>query len=300
MTSIMGDIRDYSHVHDVCKKYKPEIVIHMAAQSLVKYSYINPVETFSTNILGLVNILEAARKVGCAKSIVIVTSDKCYENRFNQNDHIESDAMGGQDPYSSSKGCAELVTHSYIDSFFNQEQYDKQGIAVASARAGNVIGGGDWAKDRLIVDIVNAWTNSRPLIIRYPEAIRPWQHVLEALSGYLLLAEKLFTDGMQYSGPWNFGPDNDNNKSVKWIIENVSLIVNKHIDWSAVNTAPLYESDYLALNCKKAKQELLWESHLNLEKTLRWVVNWYVALNENSHDMKLITIEQIKKYQELL
>jgi len=296
----MGDIRDYSHVYDVCKKYKPEIVIHMAAQSLVKYSYINPVETFSTNILGTVNILEAARKVGCAKSIVIVTSDKCYENRFNQHDHIESDAMGGQDPYSSSKGCAELVTHSYIDSFFNQEQYDEQGIAVASARAGNVIGGGDWAKDRLIVDIVNAWMNSRPLIIRYPEAIRPWQHVLEALSGYLLLAEKLFTDGMQYSGPWNFGPDNDNNKSVKWIIENFSLIVNKHIDWSAVNTAPLYESDYLALNCKKAKQELLWEPHLNLEKTLRWVVNWYVSLNKNSDDMKLITIEQIKKYQELL
>jgi CDP-glucose 4,6-dehydratase len=198
MTSIEGDIRDYAAVLAVFKQHRPEIVIHMAAQALVRYSYVNPVETYATNVMGTVHLFEAARQTGGVRAIVNVTSDKCYENREWVWGYRENEPMGGYDPYSSSKGCAELVTSAYRDSFFNPRDYALHGVAVASARAGNVIGGGDWAEGRLIPDIMRAITSGESVRIRNPHAIRPWQHVLEPLSGYLLLAQKLYQDGVAY------------------------------------------------------------------------------------------------------
>ncbi len=194
MSSVIGDIRDLEHLRAVFAEYQPEIVIHMAAQPLVRYSYIEPVETYSTNVMGVVNLLEAVRSTHSVKAVVNVTTDKCYENREWAWGYRENEAMGGHDPYSSSKGCAELVTAAYRNSYFNPDKYQEHGVAIASARAGNVIGGGDWAEDRLIPDILRAITAGRPVNIRNPHAVRPWQHVLEPLSGYLLLAQKLYED----------------------------------------------------------------------------------------------------------
>lgn len=295
MISIYGDVRDYNHLYKVCSQYKPDVIIHMAAQSLVKFSYDNPVETFTTNITGTMNVLEVSRKTNCCKSIVVVTSDKCYENKLNNRDHIETDAMGGHDPYSSSKACAELVSAAYIKSFFD---IDKE-IAVATARAGNAIGGGDWAKDRLITDIIHSCKTDIALEIRYPESIRPWQHVLEPLSGYLVLAEKLYIEGHKYSGAWNFGPERESSKTVQWIIEKISDIRNKKIDWSVIDSTKLYEADYLMLDCNKAETELLWRPQLSIENTLKWIVEWYERFEEGVCDMKSFTISQIEKYEML-
>ena len=209
MTSVIGDIRDLEHLCAVFAEHKPEIVIHMAAQPLVRYSYIEPVETYSTNVMGTVNLLEAVRGTDSVKAVVNVTSDKCYENREWVWNYRENEAMGGYDPYSNSKGCAELVTAAYRNSYFHSEKYKEHGVALASGRAGNVIGGGDWAGDRLIPDIMRAITQNLAVNIRNPHAIRPWQHVLEPLSGYLMLAQKLYEEGAAYAEGWNFGPSDE-------------------------------------------------------------------------------------------
>ncbi len=222
MTSIIGDIRDLEHLRRVFAEHKPEIVIHMAAQPLVRYSYIEPVETYSTNVMGTVNLLEAVRSTGSVKAVVNVTSDKCYENREWVWGYRENEAMGGYDPYSNSKGCAELVTSAYRNSYFHPEKYGTHGVAIASGRAGNVIGGGDWAGDRLIPDIVRAIMQGKPVNIRSPHAIRPWQHVLEPLSGYLVLAQKLYEEGAAYAEGWNFGPNDEDAKPVQWIVEKLT------------------------------------------------------------------------------
>ena len=219
MLSIIGDIRDLKHLRAVFAEHKPEIVIHMAAQPLVRYSYIEPVETYSTNVMGTVNLLEVVRNTGSVKAVMNVTSDKCYENREWAWGYRENEAMGGYDPYSSSKGCAELVTAAYRNSYFHPEKYQQHGVAIASARAGNVIGGGDWAGDRLIPDILRAITEGKAVNIRNPYAIRPWQHVLEPLYGYLQLAQKLYEEGTAYAEGWNFGPNDENAKPVQWIVE---------------------------------------------------------------------------------
>ena len=216
MTSIIGDIGDLERLRAVFAEHKPEIVIHMAAQALVRYSYVEPVETYSTNVMGTVNLLEAVRGTDSVRAVVNVTSDKCYENREWVWGYRENEAMGGFDPYSNSKGCAELVTAAYRNSYFHPGQYKEHGVAIASGRAGNVIGGGDWADDRLIPDIMRAITQGKPVNIRNPHAIRPWQHVLEPLSGYLLLAQKLFEDGPAYAEGWNFGPNDEDAKPVQW------------------------------------------------------------------------------------
>lgn len=222
MYSHIADIRDLDRLVAVMRETRPEIVIHMAAQPLVRYSYVNPVETYATNVMGTVNLLEAVRQVGGVRVVVNVTSDKCYENREWIWGYREHDPMGGYDPYSSSKGCAELVAAAYRNSFFNPEAFGTHGVALASVRAGNVIGGGDWAEDRLIPDFMRAIMAGRAVVIRSPHAIRPWQHVLEPLSGYLLLAQHLWTDGPAFAEGWNFGPVDEDAKPVEWIVEQLT------------------------------------------------------------------------------
>ncbi|MBU1775020.1 MAG: CDP-glucose 4,6-dehydratase, partial [Gammaproteobacteria bacterium] len=222
MTSIIGDIREAESLAKAVREAAPEIVIHMAAQPLVRYSYANPVETYSTNVMGTVHLLEAVRQTPSVRAVVNVTSDKCYDNKEWVWGYRENEAMGGFDPYSNSKGCAELVASAYRNSFFNPEKYHEHKVALASVRAGNVIGGGDWAADRLIPDILRAISDNKPVVIRSPHAIRPWQHVLEPLSGYLLLAEKLYEQGIAYAEGWNFGPNDEDAKPVQWIVERLT------------------------------------------------------------------------------
>ena len=217
LSSVIGDIRDLNVLQKTLSKVNPEIVFHMAAQPIVRYSYENPIETYQTNVMGTAHLLEAVRHVKSVKAVVIVTSDKCYDNQEKLSGYKEDDPMGGYDPYSNSKGCAELVTSSYRLSFFNPEKYQEHGVAIASARAGNVIGGGDWASDRLIPDFVRSMAKNERLNIRNPLAIRPWQHVLEPLSGYLILAQMLYNKGCEFAEPWNFGPLQSEAKNVEWI-----------------------------------------------------------------------------------
>ena len=231
MTSIAGDMRDFPALLSVVEKYQPEIIIHMAAQSLVRHSYANPVETYSTNVMGTVHLLEAARQADSVRAIINVTSDKCYENREWIWGYRENEAMGGYDPYSNSKGCAELVAAAYRNSYFNPASFADHGVGLASARAGNVIGGGDWAEDRLIPDIMRAITQNKPASIRNPHAIRPWQHVLEPLSGYLMLAEKLWKNGAAFGEAWNFGPNDEDAKPVQWIVEQLTKSWGEGASW---------------------------------------------------------------------
>lgn len=299
MSSIKGDIRNLDHFQSTIKKFKPEIVIHMAAQPLVRYSYENPIETYSTNVMGTVNLFEAIRKVGGVRVVVNITSDKCYENKEWLWGYRESEPMGGYDPYSSSKGCAELVTAAYINSYFNSENYSHHGVAIASARAGNVIGGGDWADDRLIPDIIRAHMENRNVTIRNPDAIRPWQHVLEPLHGYLNLAQKLWEDGVSYSGAWNFGPNDEDAKPVSWIVNHITKSWGGEVAWVLEKNEQPHEANYLKLDCSKAKIRLDWRPIWDLVTTLDNVVAWYRAdqNNENVHDM---TFKQIDTFSNLL
>ena len=298
MVSITGDVRDLEHLKKVVEKYKPEIVIHMAAQSIVRYSYGNPVETYSTNVMGTVNLLDAVRQTNSAKVILIITSDKCYENKEWFYGYRENDRMGGQDPYSSSKGCAELITSAYRSSYFSKTKIENQNVAVASARAGNVIGGGDWALDRLIPDIMSAIMQSRPVVIRNPNAIRPWQHVLCPLEGYLCLAEKLWEHGSEYAEGWNFGPDSEDCKPVSWIVTNLSHLWAEKIEWKLDAGQNPHEAAYLQLDCCKSKKLLGWSPKLKLNAALEMVVEWYQAFLENSN-MRKISEDQISRYESM-
>ncbi len=296
MNSLYGDIRDGDALTHAMRTAKPEIVIHMAAQSLVRYSYAEPVDTYSTNVMGTVNLLEAVRKTDSVRVIVNVTSDKCYENREWIWGYRENEAMGGYDPYSSSKGCAELVASAYRSSYFNPQDYAKHGVALASARAGNVIGGGDWAQDRLIPDIMRAIVQGKPVNIRNPYAIRPWQHVLEPLSGYLILAQKLYEEGIVYAEGWNFGPDDEDTKPVQWIVEKLTQAWGEGASWMLDGGEHPHEAHYLRLDCSKAKARLNWQSRWRLDETLRKIVEWHKALGENQN-MHEITWAQISQYQ---
>ncbi len=297
MTSVIADIRDLEHLCKVFTEYRPEIVIHMAAQPLVRYSYLEPVETYSTNVMGVVNLLEAVRASDTVRVVVNVTSDKCYENREWGWGYRENEAMGGHDPYSNSKGCAELVTAAYRNSYFHPEKYQQHGVAIASARAGNVIGGGDWAGDRLIPDIMRAITNGEVVHIRSPHAIRPWQHVLEPLSGYLLLAESLYEKGADYAEGWNFGPNDDDAKPVQWIVEKLTSYWGEHAEWALDTGEHPHEANYLKLDCSKAKMQLGWIPRWHLEKTLHMIIDWYRAY-QNQQNMHELSLQQIKEYTE--
>lgn len=303
MTSIVGDIRDLEHMRAVFAEHQPEIVIHMAAQPLVRYSYIEPVETYSTNVMGTVNLLEAVRSTKSVKAVVNVTTDKCYENREWAWGYRENEPMGGYDPYSSSKGCAELVTAAYRQSFFQQSTInrslstfnDKHSTAIASARAGNVIGGGDWAEDRLIPDILRAITDGRAVNIRNPHAIRPWQHVLEPLSGYLLLAQKLYEAGTDYAEGWNFGPNDEDAKPVQWIVESLTRSWGEGASWVIDSGNHPHEAHYLKLDCSKAKGRLDWHPRWHLDEALEKIVEWQKNYQQGA-DMRTVTLKQIDIY----
>ena len=295
MTSIIGDIRDLEKLRAVFTEHKPEIVIHMAAQPLVRYSYIEPVETYSTNVMGTVNLLEAVRSTPSVKAVVNITSDKCYENREWVWGYRETEAMGGYDPYSSSKGCAELVASAYRNSYFHPDKYQQHGVALASARAGNVIGGGDWAGDRLIPDILRAIVQNKPVHIRNPHAIRPWQHVLEPLAGYLQLAQKLYTEGAAYAEGWNFGPNDEDAKPVQWIVENLTAAWGEGASWKLDGGVHPHEAHYLKLDCSKAKIQLGWQPKWHLDTTLDAIVEWHRA-HRDGKDMRTLSLRQIQHY----
>jgi CDP-glucose 4,6-dehydratase len=298
---IHGDIRSLDHLVKIFKKYEPEFVFHLAAKALVLLSYENPKLTFDTNIGGTVNLLEAVRLIPSVKVLVNVTSDKCYDNREWVWGYRENDPMGGHDPYSASKGCAELVFNAYLKSFFNKEYSKDRSIGAASARAGNVIGGGDWGKDRIIPDCIRALSADKPVGIRSPHAIRPWQHVLEPLSGYLWLGTLLWQDPQRYSGAWNFGPDDSSHLTV-------ADVVNKLIQywgegsWKDLSdpNAP-HEANLLKLNCDKAHVELNWYSVLNSDECLQMTTDWYSKFysSGSKENMYPSCVDQIKRYSNL-
>lgn len=298
MTSIIGDIRDLKGLQGAIAEYHPEIVIHMAAQALVRYSYKDPIETYSTNILGTANTLEAVRHSESVRVVVSITSDKCYENKEWLWGYRETDPMGGRDPYSSSKGCAELIISAYRNSYFSQNKHLNHGMEVASTRAGNVIGGGDWAKDRLIPDVMNALLEKRPVIVRNPNAIRPWQHVLEPLNGYLSLAEQLWTCGSQFAQAWNFGPSSDDAKTVSWIVEYLTSSWGEGARWELDTAEHPHEDNYLKLDCTKARSLLGWEPKLRLTTALEWIVEWYRGYQQNK-DMRSLTGKQIRRFEDI-
>jgi len=295
INSTIGDVRNYDYLYETLKKVQPEIIIHMAAQPLVRESYINPRETYEINVMGTVNLLEAVRHIASVKAVLNITTDKCYENKEWHWAYRENEPMGGYDPYSNSKGCSELVTSSFRNSFFNPGDYPIHGVALASARAGNVIGGGDWAQDRLIPDIIKAIERDEKVKIRNPKAIRPWQHVLEPLTGYLQLCEKLITDGSNYAQAWNFGSDNKDAKNVEWITRKFCQLNNVDVQFEIDNSAHSHEANFLKLDCSKANAELNWYSRLSIDKTLQMIVDWNKAY-QNKIDIRLFSITQIEKY----
>ena len=298
MSSIIADIRDLPALQQAVQVGRPQIVIHMAAQPLVRYSYQNPVETYSTNVMGTVNLLEAVRNVPGVKSVVNITTDKCYENREWVWGYRENEPMGGYDPYSNSKGCAELVSSAYRSSFFNADNHAQHGVALATVRAGTVIGGGDWAQDRLMPDIVAAFEQGRCVNIRNPDAIRPWQHVLEPLRGYLTLAERLYEQGASYAEGWNFGPNDEDAKPVGWIVQQMATLWGGDAQWQVDPGEHPHEANYLKLDISKARSRLNWHPALRLEQALKLIVDWSNQCRAGA-DMRQFTLAQIHAYQAL-
>lgn len=287
--SNIGDIRDLSNLEKTLTAYNPDIIFHLAAQPLVRLSYQTPIETYSTNVMGTLNVLEAARRCTNLKALVNVTSDKCYENREWAWGYRENEPMGGHDPYSNSKACSELITSAYRNSFFNKPD----GPAIASARAGNVIGGGDWSSDRLIPDILRAFQQKTPVVIRNPKSTRPWQHVLEPLSGYLLLAQLLSEQGSAFAEGWNFGPNENDVKPVEWILEKMIRHWGENASWIRETEAQPHEASSLKLDISKAKTRLHWQPIWNLEETLEKIIDWQRAwlANESMDTYSLAEIQ---------
>lgn len=297
INSIIGDICDRDNLHKAISQAQPEIIFHMAAQPLVRLSYEKPVETFETNIMGTVNLLEAVRSCPSVRVVVNVTTDKCYENNESFWGYRETDRLGGYEPYSSSKACSELITDSYINSFFHPDQYSVHRVAIATARAGNVIGGGDFALDRLIPDCIRGLMLNEELLIRNPHAIRPWQHVLEPLTGYLQLAMSLSLEGCKYNGGWNFGPEKDNEKAVEYIVDKMCSLWNGNSNYRFDKSQQPHETSYLKLDSYKARKLLGYESKLSIEKSLEMVVDWINEYIKNKENMYDFTIAQINEYE---
>jgi len=287
--SEIGDIRNLDQLQKSMSDFNPDILIHMAAQPLVRYSYIEPIETYEVNVMGTAKVLEAARGCTNLKSIVSVTTDKCYENKEWEWGYRENEPMGGHDPYSSSKGCAELITSAYRRSFMQE-----RGIGLATVRAGNVIGGGDWAVDRLIPDILRAFEKNESVIIRNPKATRPWQHVLEPLSGYLLLAEKLYEDSVKFSEGWNFGPNDGDVKPVDWILDKM-VAKWKGASWELDPVNHPHEAGFLKLDISKAKSKLNWQPAWHLDHTLEKIISWHQAWL-NKENIQVICLQEINDY----
>ena len=298
MRSVLGDIRDLAKLQAVFAETRPEVVLHMAAQPLVRYSYANPVDTYSTNVMGTVNVLEAVRHTPGVRAVVNITTDKCYENREWIWGYRENEPMGGYDPYSNSKGCAELVSASYRASFFNADRHANHGVALATVRAGNVIGGGDWAQDRLIPDLLAAFERGALVDIRNPHAVRPWQHVMEPLRGYLTLAERLVDEGCGFAEAWNFGPNDEDARPVGWIAEQMSQLWGDNAKWTATVGEHPHEATYLKLDISKARARLNWHPALRLNDALALIIDWS-KLRLSGAEMRNRTLAQIETYQAL-
>jgi CDP-glucose 4,6-dehydratase len=294
--SVLADVRDLDRLKWEMAKAAPEIVIHMAAQPLVRESYRNPVETYAINVMGTVHLMEAVRYCPSVRAVVNVTTDKVYENREWAWGYRENEKFGGYDPYSNSKGCSELVTASYRSSYFNLERYHEHGVAVATARAGNVIGGGDWAEDRLIPDCIRALLAGEPVQIRNPHAIRPWQHVLEPLAGYLLLAQRLYEEEGRYADGWNFGPADEDARPVGWIVERLCACWGGGARFSLDLGEHPHEAHYLKLDCSKARSELGWNPRWGLERALESIVSWAASFRDGE-DLREVSLRQIAEYQ---
>ena len=295
MRSEIADIRDLERLRAILREHRPEVVFHMAAQPLVRRSYEDPVGTYATNVMGTVNVLEAIRGCDSVRSVVIITTDKCYENKEWIWPYRETDPLGGYDPYSNSKACAEFVVSAYRSSFFNAADYNRHGIAIASARAGNVIGGGDWAEDRLVPDIMRAFAANHVLKIRNPNAVRPWQHVLEPLSGYLTLAERLCEAGVQFGDAWNFGPEYSDAKTVEWIVHALADMWGGNVRWELDAALQPHEAHTLKLDWSKAAARLGWRPKLRLEDALSITTEWYKARLQGQN-MRAYTASQIEDY----
>lgn len=293
-----ADIRDHSKLKHFIIDSGVEIIIHMAAQPLVRYSYTHPRETYEVNVMGIVNLLDAVRETDTVKAVVNVTSDKCYENKEWVWAYRENEPMGGYDPYSNSKGCSELVTSAFVNSYFSDTENK---TAIASARAGNVVGGGDWAEDRLIPDIIRSFSSNQEVFIRHPNAVRPWQHVLEPLSGYLTLSERLYTEGTKYSGGWNFGPLDNDNKTVEQIVSKMCSIWGNNAFWAKdVNEQHPHEANLLRLDCSKSRILLGWHPIWDSETALEKLTLWYKAYFAQQQDMLNLSRQQIDEYMRRL
>lgn len=293
----IGDIRDAGQLEQAMQHTEPEIVIHMAAQPLVRESYFDPVKTYATNVLGTVHLFEAVRKAPSVKAVLNITTDKCYENKEWIWGYRENESLGGYDPYSSSKACAELVSSAYLRSFFQDS-----GVGLATARAGNVIGGGDWAKDRIIPDAIRSFLANQPLFVRNPDSIRPWQFVLEPLGGYLILCEQLIRQPSLYSDAWNFGPDPSDAQPVSYLVETMVTQWGwgGHARWTSDQAkGNLHEAQYLKLDCSKANTLLGWKPVWNLKRALKETTDWFKACADNQ-DMHSFTMKQIETYQQEL
>ncbi|MEK7990354.1 MAG: CDP-glucose 4,6-dehydratase [Thiotrichaceae bacterium] len=290
MTSIFGDIRDLKAVKNLLQTYQPDIIFHLAAQPLVRYSYQHPIETYMTNIMGVVYLLEAIRDTPSVKTLVNVTSDKCYQNQEWNWSYRENEPLGGNDPYSNSKACAELVTASYRSAFFTAQN----DVAIATARAGNVIGGGDWAQDRLMTDVIDAIFTQQPIHLRNPDAMRPWQHVLDPLAGYLMLAQNLWEQGDKFAEAWNFGPQET--KTVAWMVEHFLAFFDNPPVWTVEQSA-LHEAQFLKLDSSKANMRLKWQPKLDTLTALKWVAEWIQAYQNKNINMKDFTLKQIIQFQ---
>ncbi len=294
LTSTIADIRDEASLAAAMRAADPEVVFHLAAQPLVRASYREPIATFGTNIMGTAHLLEAARTLPSLRAVVVITTDKVYENREWERGYVETDTLGGHDPYSASKAAAELVVASYRQSFFGAP-LDGRTVGIATARAGNVIGGGDWAEDRLIPDLVRSLTAGQEVRVRRPNAVRPWQHVIEPLSGYLRLAERLVADPAAYAEGWNFGPENADARSVAWIVDHVTRQWGDGLTWGVVPGKHPHETTFLSLDITKARTRLDWRPRLDLATALDWTVHWYRE-HARGADMRAVTLEQLSAF----
>jgi CDP-glucose 4,6-dehydratase len=297
--SISGDICDSAKLEMAMTEYCPEVVFHLAAQPLVRRSYADPLSTFMTNVMGTAHVLEAVRKTSSVRGVVCVTSDKCYLNREWVWPYRETEALGGHDPYSSSKSCAEIVTAAYRNSYFPPDRLSEHRVAIATARAGNVVGGGDWSEDRLIPDLIRGFQAGKSVLIRHPKAIRPWQHVLEPLHGYIALAERLLAGDARFASPFNFGPGDDDGWPVERIATKLAGMWGNGASWECDPAPSVHEAHFLRLDSSKARAELHWRPRLDTETALDWTLAWYRAW-ENGENMRHRTEEQIAAYEDRL
>ena len=296
MRSVIGDVRDAAFLRQTVEEFRPEVVFHLAAQPLVRASYQDPLGTYSTNVMGTAHLLDAVRHTDSVRAVAIITTDKCYENREWDWPYREVDRLGGHDPYSNSKACAELVVRAYRNSCFPQADYARHGVALASVRAGNVIGGGDWADNRLVPDMIRAFMEGKPVVIRNPRAIRPWQHVLEPLRGYITVAESLLADGVTCGEAWNFGPEPSDAQPVEWIVRELAKAWGEDARWELEGIPQPHEAQNLKLDCSKALSRLGWKPILHLQDALAMTAAWYRAKLQNA-DMHTFTCDQIQQYQ---